>query len=547
MKRLVVLFYFIVVALPVIHSAERLQQHVEKLMTGGGDDRTLYLSGKNTNKYNTSAQPWSGISFSSSTSCNPSQTGFDAAVRLYKKMQQADQASWQTVFGGIMREIRNQMKLFWGDCAIMLTPSGTDAEFWPVVAALARHGDPSQQKQVTNIIIAQGEVGTGTATAAGLQHFSNVVPSEASVTAEQPLAGVAPGAVDVVPFKIRDEHGNTADMDKLEQDISALLKRVIEDEHQIAILHMVHVSKTGYSGPRESFVTAMKQQYGDRLIVVVDAAHLRAKPEVIRGWLDSNFWVMVTGSKFAGGASFSGAVLIPNPDANLLSLNPADYPEGLKNYFTADDCDERFEVARLALSQHSNIGLALRWQTALDGLERFYALGSVQGDCVVAEWASAARSMIFESWSLELLEDLVTCSDHGSFLTCVGKCNSVISFGIRIADGADELRYMNTAELKKVYWLMTQDLNPYLSELAVCESGVAAQRCLSGQPVDIATDGPCTSVLRIALAAPEIIAALEEKHDPYVAARALAECTKLLVDKLDLIAEHWSQLQNVVS
>jgi UDP-N-acetylglucosamine 2-epimerase (non-hydrolysing)/GDP/UDP-N,N'-diacetylbacillosamine 2-epimerase (hydrolysing) len=69
-------------------------------------------------------------------------------------------------------------------------------------------------------------------------------------------------------------------------------------------------------------IKKMKLKYANSLLIVIDAAHLRFCEETSRRWLDDGYWILLTGSKFIGGASFSGALLIPHRDAEMLTDIP---------------------------------------------------------------------------------------------------------------------------------------------------------------------------------------------------------------------------------
>ncbi|CAM9962835.1 unnamed protein product, partial [Discosporangium mesarthrocarpum] len=60
---------------------------------------------------------------------------------------------------------------------------------------------------VTSIISAAGEVGSGTAGAAGGKHFSKITPSGLMGHPEQRLEGVEEGEVEVVEIKPRSKEG----------------------------------------------------------------------------------------------------------------------------------------------------------------------------------------------------------------------------------------------------------------------------------------------------------------------------------------------------
>ena len=92
-----------------------------------------------------------------------------------------------------------------------------------------------------------------------------------------------------------------------------------------------------------------------------------------------------------------------------------------------------------------------------------------------------------------------------------------------------------TAELKKVYALMTADISEFLTpESTMAERRVASQRCLTGQPVDI----PGGSVLRTVLGAAQLKDLVTEKQQ----LPAMLEDDRVLLAKLTLIARQYDHL-----
>ncbi len=67
-------------------------------------------------------------------------------------------------------------------------------------------------------------------------------------------------------------------------------------------------------------------------MVVVDAAQLRVDSSVAGAWIDSGYWVLITVSKFIGGVSFSGALLVLQGDAEISgATNAILFPSDLVN------------------------------------------------------------------------------------------------------------------------------------------------------------------------------------------------------------------------
>src|SRR5690625_8051338 len=70
-------------------------------------------------------------------------------------------------------------------------------------------------------------------------------------------------------------------------------------------------SKLGYTAPSHAGLTALEEIYGDRVLRVVDNSQLRMDQEDIRSYVDRNYLMTITGSKYFTGPPFSGALIIP--------------------------------------------------------------------------------------------------------------------------------------------------------------------------------------------------------------------------------------------
>lgn len=539
-----------------IHSLN-LAPTIEQAMTEGGDDRITIPPNELCNKYFTAPrQNNSVIARSSSTSSSTSPQSFEAATSLFNRLRIAEKAGHGAAyFHQTMHKIRSRIKHFWGYgtkniCQVISAPSGTDAEMLAAFAALARHPNwhpstPTPTPLVTNIVVASGEVGSGTTLASGLQHFSKKTPRGNSASPGNCIAEVPRNALSVVEISIRNTLGSAIPLDDIEENLARIIKKAIIIDGQTVILHMVHACKTGLGAPREDFVDRMKATYGDDLIIVIDAAQLRMKEDVTHRWLSKGYWVLLTGSKFLGGPSFSGAMLIPNHDAELLEGIPNNkIPIGLGEYFSADDCDSFFTNLHSSLPKWHNVGLALRWEAALATAEQYHQINQQEHDHSIQLWAAGVSFMVKNSTSLQLLEGL-TSTNTEAFNEFIGTCNSIISFGIRIKNAENNFRFLNFAELRKVHEYLTQDLHDKIKTTCPEETFLAAKSCLIGQPVQIGTTGSCTAVLRMAISMPQILACVrQERLDEAVLVDEILEDDRIIIKKLDLIAKHWTELSS---
>jgi hypothetical protein len=113
--------------------------------------------------------------------------------------------------------------------------------------------------------------------------------------------------------------------------------------------------------------------------------------------------VMITGSKFAGGPPFSGALLLP---PNIVEqAGRLDLPRGLLAYTAAGDWPvtlrQRFTGA---FEADCNVGAGLRWEAALVELENLFALPIALRAAVVEAFSVAIRKRVDENPQLELID-----------------------------------------------------------------------------------------------------------------------------------------------
>ena len=248
---------------------------------------------------------------------------------------------------------------------VVLTASGTEAEFVALSVAQALLKRP-----LTNIIVAPTETGRGVVSAAEGRHFLASSSLGGSVTLGAALRGFAGIEVETIP--IRDQEGYPLDPQAIDREAAALVAQALEAGRDV-LLHVLDSSKTGLCGVTRETARELVKQARGRIAVVVDACQLRCQPAQLQQDLESGFMVMITGSKFAGGPPFAGALLLS--PSTVERLENASAPSGLSAYSARFDWPERLRENFAAdLDQPVNIGLGLRWEAALAAIEPYFAL-----------------------------------------------------------------------------------------------------------------------------------------------------------------------------
>jgi len=336
-------------------------------LADGGDERIRPDPLTGRTKYGTPASPApEEIWFSSSTASAIDWRGFAAAgdvlCRLIGDGELIHPMAW-------FDRLRQRIVGLFGipGAEAVLSASGTETEFIALSIALA-----TSERPLTSIVIAPTETGSGVMKAAAGRHFLASSSLGRAVEASAYLDGLQAADVQVEAIAIRDLSGLPRDSKEIDAEAAACVARALAAGRDV-LLHVLDASKTGLSGVTRRAARALAGASG-RVHVVVDACQLRCPPERVHADLQAGFMVMITGSKFAGGPPFEGALLLPPglaEDLNERSRVPAglaaysallDWPPALRRNFTA------------ALDLPFNLGLGLRWEAALATIEPFFAL-----------------------------------------------------------------------------------------------------------------------------------------------------------------------------
>ncbi len=354
-------------------------------LTEGGDERIVRDPATGANRYGTPAAPDAdAIWLSSSTASAVTPGGYRAAEAIFRTLNLGtrEPAVW---FDNLRQRILRLYGIAGAEA--VLCASGTEAEFLALHAARAVLGP-----YLRNIVIAPKETGSGVMNAAAGRHFSaSCVRGDAVVKGDY-LDVFDSGPAEVCAVSLRDDLGLVRPDEDLDAELEALCFEADTAGRSI-LLHALDCSKTGLAGPRRETLARLTQHYGDRLLVVVDACQLRCSPETIKGHLALGHFVMISGSKFAGGPPFCGALLVP--PAHVAAVRRARVPHGLGAYTTTHDWPAAMRpgLSRLDCGDH-NRGLGLRWEAALHEIETFHALPKGLRHDVVRAFGAAVTAEI---------------------------------------------------------------------------------------------------------------------------------------------------------
>eukprot|EP00871_Galdieria_phlegrea_P004123 jgi/Galph1/4711/GphlegSOOS_G3361.1 len=483
----------------------------------GGDERLL-LDEQGVNKYYcppSPVDPKTTILRSSCTCSSPTKEGFERACLVMKDLWNHPEPMFSEYMENIRERIIDSLRLDKENTFCILHPSGSDAELLPLLVAIGRM-KKMKMKQIINVVSAAGEVGSGTAPAAAGRHFSCISPTGQRVKEDSTIPHF-PSSISVIQLHPRGKDGTPVDFDTVARQ---QMKDVEETNHDaIIVFHAVDGSKTGLKLPSHEVIEELQYQFGERLVVVLDACQGRSELEEYQWFLNRGALILVTGSKFFCGPGFSGAVLFSSTLMKQLEELP-NVPQGMSLFITQNEVDERMPMLRSKLaSQPFNIGLLLRWECALREMEGFSSVSSA--DEIIDKWSSGTKSIIENNFSFveTLADEELSESFNGT--------NSIVNLLVHKEDGSCFL----LSELRTLHKLLASDLEYMSSNFPCSDSDIELLKtiCMVGQPVKLGEK----CVIRLAIGASQVRAVDEGKYT----VEDLLEEDKKILQKMQILVK----------
>ena len=361
------------------------------------------------------------------------------------------------------------------------------------------------------MIVSVREIGAGSAPAAAGQYFSTHAPLVGRLAVDsKTLAGFE--GVEGVEIVARERCGTAIDASREMDDfvLHSLSKG------SFPIVHGVFGGKTGLRDRK----MPGSMEAGEKSLGVVDACQGRFTRDEMRDWLDQDSLVLFTSSKFYQAPPFCGAVIIPPRIAQKLREAPVPANksmfsiDGLGGFMTEKELPSCMGHWKPHLRKHgyNNVGLALRWEAGLAGMEALANVHDSKRTEAVNEWAESVSSMVnneamLDSWCVE---------------------RSIVS--IRVAN---EAGWLNMSQLRDLYRWMSMDVAALVNDATIEEKKALSKPAYIGQPVDVSDSH---AIVRIALGVDSLLSYLDDK------AGTLEE-DHLTVKKLAAIARHFETLK----
>lgn len=511
----------------------------ERLLTQGGDARIIPDGKTGMNRYGCAALPEPLLAaFGSSTASVISAEGFAAAGRLRRHLLSACvEEPGQHVYARELERLRRQLARLCGlpgragETDIIFGASGTDMHLIAAQLAAAAAGRP-----LTCIMIEGAETGSGVAASLGGRHFSNCTAQGDIVRQGEAIAGLG---FELVAIAIRHGDGTPRPSAAVDAAFTAAVAGARASGRHVLVA-AADVSKTGLLAPSPAGLMELRRRYGQDIDVLIDGCQFRLAPASLRAYLNQDFMIAVTGSKFLTGPAFSGALLVP-PAQSLRFRNirlPPHAAQALAAYSAKAEWPEGWIIAR-SLRDTANFGLLLRLEAALTELEAFDGLAGGAVEAFFSDFAASIGKRLRNDPRLEPLPV------HPIDRSALGappswdRFQTIFPFFLRHPAPAGNGSYLGGEKTMRVYSLLGLDAAGMLG-LAPdsADRAVAARPCQLGQPVAGGDrDGIALSALRLCASARLAVEALTRDQDggERIIRMALAVLDKacLLVRTLD--------------
>jgi hypothetical protein len=472
-----------------------------RLLTDGGDAR-IVCGPHGANRYGCSAVPEPDVlAYGSSTASTISDAGFAAADALRKRLKSAlatepPHVTYERELHRVRRELTSLcgLKKLPG-LEIILGASGTDLHLFASQLMV----DTVEPRPLI-VRVEAAETGSGVPDALAGRHFSDCAALGDVVIPNVPLDCGRP--IDILEVKCRTLDGKLRPGSAVDAEVAEAVIRAATAGRRV-LLTLVDVSKTGLLAPSPQAVDALRRRFPGLVEVLVDACQFRLAPSTLKAYLEHDFLVAITGSKFVTGPTFCGALLVPHEAARRLKTRKL--PRTLKSYSARADWPHDW-AARSALNPVANFGLLLRWQAAMTELRAFRQLPEDDVAGFLDTFGKAVTKHLSHDPAFELVPAPVL--DRTAVTPEAGwdRFPTIFSFLLVRRNASGEKIWLSPSETKKVHELLRKDLREVSGEKS---NSLLSLRCQIGQPVPCGTrDGVAVSALRLCTSTRTIVDAL---------------------------------------
>ncbi|HSQ45311.1 MAG TPA: hypothetical protein VLM44_00175 [Lutibacter sp.] len=473
---------------------ENLAKPTEYLLMSGGDLRLNIDEFELLNKYGCRPFPRpEAFTFASSTATSVSNFSFDKTDKvrsiLIQNSLKKGFKSTSVEFSELLKNNLRKTLRIDDECQIIFSPSGTDSALQ--IAAITQIITP---KEITHILVASDETGSGVPSALKGCHFENTTALNYPVKKEERIEGFRD--VDVIKIPLRDQNGELKSSVQIDSEVFNAISKTNE-LGRYTVLHAMDQSKLGYQSPSEEMMKKLNTLDNLSLQIIVDCSQLRLDPKDIQNYLSKGYIVTITGSKYFTGPPYSGALIVPKNVNKLIDSVKITLPVGLTKYYNYSDWPASWFCSK-DLSDEFNYGSFMRWNAAIVEMDRYYKTPILYRNLGIEMFCNFVEDSINDATFLEpLFGDETENNTYKSEEFGLRNIRTIFPFFI-----LKNKEVLSVAHVKKLYELLNSDLSDQFEDSSIDIVRLAAQKCHIGQAVNVKYGNDIESaVLRISLGA----------------------------------------------
>ena len=473
---------------------ENLAKPTEYLLMAGGDLRLNIDEIELLNKYGCRPFPRpDAFTFASSTASSVSNFAFDKtdkvrSILINNSLKNGFKKATIDFSQLLKDNLRKIFKLN-DECEIIFSPSGTDSSLQ--IAAITQI---MSDKEITHILVASDETGSGVASALKGCHFENTTALNYPVKKGDSIEGFRD--VDLIKIPFRDANGALKSSTQLDEEVfNAVFKTSELGRH--VVLHTMDQSKLGYQSPSDEFIKKLNSLKKLSMQIIVDGSQLRLDPKDIQNYLSKGYIVTITGSKYFTGPPYCGALILPKNVAKVISSAKTTLPKGLTQYYNHSDWPTSWSCSN-DLSDGYNYGSYMRWNAAIVEMDRYYKTPILYRNMGIEMFCNFVEDSIKDAGFLvPIYGDETKTNAYHSKEFGIRNIRTIFPFFILKNNVA-----LSVDNVKKLYTLLNSDLSDKFADSSIEIIRLAAQKCHIGQAVEVKYSNDIESaVLRMSLGA----------------------------------------------
>ena len=266
---------------------DNLAKPTEYLLMSGGDLRLNIDEFELLNKYGCRPFPRpEAFTFASSTATSVSNYAFDKTDKVRSILIQNSLKKGFKIatleFSELLKNNLRKSLTIDDACQIIFSPSGTDSSLQ--IAAITQI---ISKKEITHVLVASDETGSGIPTALKGRHFENTTALDYPVKKGDNIKGFR--EIDLIEIPLRDENGALKSSDLLDTEVFSAISKTHELGRHV-VLHAMDQSKLGYQSPSEEMIQKLQTLDKLSIQIIVDGSQLRLDPNDIQNYLNKGYW-----------------------------------------------------------------------------------------------------------------------------------------------------------------------------------------------------------------------------------------------------------------